>query len=99
MITDEFFRARLDQMIDLRHQLTVLAMRMPWAQIEASLAPVFRTHGGRGTCFPAADITVRPGAGGAVFFQNVDEHVCPDPISLHAGTPVECDVEVVAIGP
>lgn len=41
MATDDDFRARLDQMIDLRHALAVLATRMPWAQIEAALAPVF----------------------------------------------------------
>ena len=41
MATDDFFRARLDQMIDLRHPLAVLATRMPWSQIEAALAPSF----------------------------------------------------------
>src|SRR5450830_785479 len=41
MATDDFFRARLDQMIDLRHPLAALANRMPWAQIEAALAPAF----------------------------------------------------------
>lgn len=41
MATDDFFRARLDQMIDLGHPLAVLAARMPWSQIEATLAPVF----------------------------------------------------------
>ena len=40
MATDDFFRARLDSMIDLRHPLVVLATRMPWAEIEASLAPL-----------------------------------------------------------
>jgi IS66 C-terminal element/Transposase domain (DUF772) len=34
-MTDDFFRARLDQMIDLRHPL---AGRMLWAQIEGALA-------------------------------------------------------------
>lgn len=29
MTTDDFSRARLDQMIDLRHPLAVLAQRMP----------------------------------------------------------------------
>ena len=29
--SDDFFRNRLDQMIDLRHPLAVLANRMPWA--------------------------------------------------------------------
>ncbi len=41
MPTDDFFRARLDQMIDLRHPLAVLARRMPWSQIEAALFPAF----------------------------------------------------------
>ncbi len=41
MATDDFFRARLDQMIDLRHPLAMLAKRVPWAQIEAALAPAF----------------------------------------------------------
>ena len=41
MATDDFFRARLDQMIDLRHPLAALAQRMPWEQIEAALSPVF----------------------------------------------------------
>ena len=40
-MTDDFFRARLDQMIDHRHPLAVLAKRIPWTQIEAALAPVF----------------------------------------------------------
>ena len=35
---DDFFRNRLDQMIDLHHPLAVLANRMPWQEIEASLA-------------------------------------------------------------
>lgn len=40
-MTDDFFRARLDQMIDLKHPLAVLAQRMPWGQIEKALAPSF----------------------------------------------------------
>ena len=41
MSTPDFFRARLDQMIDLRHPLAVLARRMPWSQIETALSPAF----------------------------------------------------------
>lgn len=41
MSTPDFFRARLDHMIDLRHPLAVLAHRMPWNQIEHALAPCF----------------------------------------------------------
>lgn len=39
--TADFFRGRLDQMIDLRHPLAVLGSRMPWQEIEASLAQQF----------------------------------------------------------
>ena len=40
-MTDDFFRSRLDQLTDLRHPLAVLANRMPWQEIEASLAHRF----------------------------------------------------------
>ncbi len=39
MATDDFFRARLDAMIDLKHPLAVLCTRLPWAAIEAAVAP------------------------------------------------------------
>jgi transposase, IS5 family len=41
MSTPDFFRARLDAMIDLQHPLAVLARRLPWGQIEQVLAPKF----------------------------------------------------------
>lgn len=41
MHTPDFFRARIDAMINLKDPLAVLANRLPWAQIEASLAPKF----------------------------------------------------------
>lgn len=37
--TDDFFRARIDQMIDLRHPLAVLASRMPWPISLSTLKP------------------------------------------------------------
>lgn len=40
-MTDDFLRARLDQMIDLPHPLAVLARRIQWAQLEVALAPSF----------------------------------------------------------
>ncbi len=40
-MTDDFFRARLEQMIDLKHPLAVLASRLPRAQIASTLAPAF----------------------------------------------------------
>jgi len=39
--TDDFFHSRLNQMIDLRHPLAVLASRMHWQKIEASLTHRF----------------------------------------------------------
>jgi transposase, IS5 family len=36
--TEDFFRGRLDQMINLRHPSAVLSIHMPWQEIEASLA-------------------------------------------------------------
>ena len=39
MSTPDFFRSRLDQMIDLRHPLAVLATRLPWAAIKTAVAP------------------------------------------------------------
>ena len=41
MSTPDFFRSRLDAMIDMRHPLVVLGGRLPWDRIEAALAPKF----------------------------------------------------------
>jgi len=39
--TADFFRARLDEMIDINHPLVVLSKRLPWGAIEQALAPHF----------------------------------------------------------
>jgi IS5 family transposase len=36
----DFFRSRLDTMTELHHPLAVLSARLPWTEIEASLASV-----------------------------------------------------------
>ena len=36
-MTNDFFRKRLDQLIDLRHLMEVLTNRMPWQDIRALL--------------------------------------------------------------
>jgi transposase, IS5 family len=41
MVTADFFRARIDAMINLNDPLAVLATRLPWTQIEASLVAKF----------------------------------------------------------
>jgi hypothetical protein len=56
MATTDFFRARLDAMIDLRHPLAVLATRMPWSQIEPSLAPVFECRDRAGRTVEGSDL-------------------------------------------
>src|ERR1700761_4577736 len=56
MSTPDFFRSRLDTMIDLRHPLAVLATRMPWAAIEATLKPMFERRAREGNVLEGADL-------------------------------------------
>ena len=70
---EDFFRARLDHMIDLRHPLVVLASRMPWQQIEASVAHLFSRKGRTGVAMPDLDL--------------FGEQVQRKPSASHAGRP------------
>ncbi|MDZ4293687.1 MAG: transposase [Hydrogenophaga sp.] len=54
--TEDFFRARLDHMIGLRHPLVMLASRMPWQQIEASVAHLFPRKARSGQAMPDLDL-------------------------------------------
>jgi IS5 family transposase len=54
--TDDFFRARIDHMIDLRHPLAVLSSRMPWQQIEASVSHLFMRKARVGVAMPDLDL-------------------------------------------
>ena len=56
MATEDFFRARLNSMIDMRHPLAVLATSMPWADVEASLAPVLSHKDRSGRVVQDADL-------------------------------------------
>lgn len=56
MATDDFFRARLDQMIDLCHPLAVLAQRLPWVEIEKTIAPLFAHKDRAGRWVADADL-------------------------------------------
>jgi len=56
MATDDFFRARLEQMIDLHHPLAVLAGRIPWTQFEAALAPSFERRDREGRVIETSDL-------------------------------------------
>jgi IS5 family transposase len=55
-MTDDFSRSRLEQIIDLRHPLAVLAGRMLWAQIESALAPVFASKTRDGKAIACSDL-------------------------------------------
>ena len=71
--TDDFFRARIDHMIDLRHPLVVLASRMPWQEIEARVAQVFSRKGSAGVAMPELDL--------------FGEQVQRKPVASNAGRP------------
>lgn len=71
--TDDFFRSRIDHMIDLRHPLAVLASRMPWQAIEARVAQVFSRKGRAGVVMPDLDL--------------FGEQVQRAPVSNNAGRP------------
>lgn len=45
LATEDFFRSRIDQMIDLRHPLAVLALHMPRQDIETRVTQVFARKG------------------------------------------------------
>ena len=61
--TVDFFRARRDAMIDLRHPLAVLATRLPWPRLEAGLAPIWRRDSRTGFLPEGEDLL---GSGGGV---------------------------------
>ena len=54
--TEDFFRLRLDHMIDLRYSLAVLASRMPWQELEASLAYLLSGKARAGKKLPGIDL-------------------------------------------
>lgn len=56
MSTPDFFRSRLDAMIDLRHPLAVLANRMPRSLIEATLTPMFERRAREGRMSAEVDL-------------------------------------------
>lgn len=55
-MTGDFFRARIDGMIELRHPLAVLATRMPWREIEAALAEKFARRAREGRKLEGLDL-------------------------------------------
>ena len=56
MQTLDFFRSRIDAMIDLNDPLAVLATRLPWGQIEASVAATFERQDRAGQVLEGRDL-------------------------------------------
>ena len=56
MATPDFFRSRIDAMIDLRDPLAVLATRLPWQQIEASIGAKFERQYRAGEVLQGQDL-------------------------------------------
>ena len=56
MYTPDFFRSRIDAMINPNDPLAVLATRLPWAQIEALLAPKFEHLNRAGDILESSDL-------------------------------------------
>jgi IS5 family transposase len=56
METADFFRARIDAMINLSDPLAVLAQRLPWGRIEASLAAKFERQERAGQILEGCDM-------------------------------------------
>ena len=56
MQTPDFFRSRIDAMINLNDPLAVLATRLPWDQIEASVAAKFERQDRAGQVLEGRDM-------------------------------------------
>lgn len=56
MATPDFFRARLDGMIDLNHPLAILRNRLPWSEIETVLSAYFVRKDRTGKRIPSDDL-------------------------------------------
>ena len=52
----DFFRSRIDAMINLNDPLAVLASRLPWSQIEAAVAAKFEHQHRAGQILQAQDM-------------------------------------------
>ena len=61
MQTGDFFRARLDGMIDLKHPLVALATRLPWSQLEAELSPIWQRQSREGVIGDGGELFTESG--------------------------------------
>jgi IS5 family transposase len=48
---DDLFKARLDQIINLRHELVILANKIDWAWFDEQIAPISPSTDDQGSRF------------------------------------------------
>ena len=56
--SNDLFRARLDQIINLKHELVLLAGKIDWDWIDGEIAPLYRESGRPGTVATTRKIPV-----------------------------------------
>ncbi|MEY9590813.1 hypothetical protein ABIA06_003104 [Bradyrhizobium yuanmingense] len=56
--SNDLFRARLDQIINMKHELGLLAGKVDWDWIDREIAPLYREKGRPGIEIPLHDRTV-----------------------------------------
>lgn len=75
---------------------SALHLRRGGQRVGTTVVYLATAEAGGGTHFPKTGVKVQPRTGGAVFFRDVDAQGRPEALSLHAGTPVEQGVKIVA---
>jgi prolyl 4-hydroxylase len=80
---------------DTAHPGTVHHLARGGQRVATTVMVLRAADRGGATTFPAAGFEVSPPPGGAVFFRNLTAAFLPDPLTLHAGAPVEQGEKVV----
>ena len=83
--TDDFFRARIDYMIDLRHSMVMPYSRIPWQHIEVLVPYLFMCKTGAGVATPDLDLFCE--ALGVVEARASVRQNCPASIKSRAASP------------
>lgn len=80
---------------DTRHQGSALHLARGGQRVATTVMYLLAPEQGGATTFPQAGLEFSPPRGGAVFFRNLTVNGQPDPLTLHAGAPVERGRKVV----
>ena len=80
---------------DTTHQGATHHLKRGGQRVATTVMVLRAADRGGATTFPTAGFEVSPPPGGAVFFRNLTAAFLPDPLTLHAGAPVEQGEKVV----